>query len=169
MLSEILFRIQELERRMANMISFGKIYELDLESATCKVQVGEIKTASIPWLTQRALASQSFWWSPKIDEQVMVLSPSGDYTQAIAVPAIYQKEARPKSTDDKSLIITMGQSQFEMKTDGSINITAPKGTNINTASVIVTGDVIAGGISLKNHVHGGVRSGPSTTSPPQGG
>ena len=33
--------------------------------------------------------------------------------------------------------------------------------------ITASGDVIGGGISLDNHVHGGVRSGPSTTSGPQ--
>lgn len=57
-----------------------------------------------------------------------------------------------------------------LKVDGTVNITAPT-TNIKgdvnvTGLVTVTKDVIGGGISLKNHVHGGVQSGGSLTSPP---
>lgn len=48
---------------------------------------------------------------------------------------------------------------IELKQDGSIVMTAPN-------NVIVHGDVIADGISLKNHVHGGVESGGSNTGVP---
>ena len=49
---------------------------------------------------------------------------------------------------------------IELKQDGSIVLTAPK-------NVIVNGDVIADGISLKNHVHGGVTAGGDNTGQPQ--
>lgn len=49
---------------------------------------------------------------------------------------------------------------IELKQDGSIVLTAPN-------NVIVNGDVIADGISLKNHVHGGVTAGGDNTGQPQ--
>jgi phage baseplate assembly protein gpV len=49
---------------------------------------------------------------------------------------------------------------IELKQNGSIEITASN-------NVIVKGDVIADGISLKNHTHGGVESGGSNTGKPQ--
>jgi len=55
---------------------------------------------------------------------------------------------------------------IELKQNGSIDITAPSGVNIN-GNVTVSGDVVASGISLVSHVHGGVQSGGSTTSTPQ--
>lgn len=55
---------------------------------------------------------------------------------------------------------------MELKQDGSLTINAPAGININ-GNVTVSGDVVASGISLVNHVHGGVESGGSTTSTPQ--
>lgn len=48
---------------------------------------------------------------------------------------------------------------IELKQDGSITITAPN-------NIIVNGDVIADGISLKNHVHSGVTSGGDNTGAP---
>lgn len=55
---------------------------------------------------------------------------------------------------------------IELKQDKTIVITAPNGLIINN-DVTVSGDVVANGISLVNHVHGGVESGGSTTSTPQ--
>jgi hypothetical protein len=51
----------------------------------------------------------------------------------------------------------------ELTQGGAVNITAPGGVNIN-GSVTVSGDVVASGKSLVNHVHTGDSGG--TTSPP---
>lgn len=55
---------------------------------------------------------------------------------------------------------------IELSQSGSVTINAPAGLVINN-NVTVSGDVVASGISLVNHVHGGVESGGSTTSAPQ--
>lgn len=55
---------------------------------------------------------------------------------------------------------------IELSQNGSITINAPAGLVINN-NVTVNGDVVASGISLVNHVHGGVESGGSTTAAPQ--
>jgi hypothetical protein len=55
---------------------------------------------------------------------------------------------------------------IELSQSGSITINAPAGLTINN-DVTVSGDVVASGISLVSHVHGGVESGGSTTSTPQ--
>ena len=52
---------------------------------------------------------------------------------------------------------------IELTQDGAINITASGGVNIN-GNVTVSGDVVADGKSLTNHVHTGDSGG--TTSPP---
>ena len=50
-------------------------------------------------------------------------------------------------------------TKIELKQDGKVEITAP-------GNVIVHGDVIADGISLKNHTHGGVQTGGGNTAGP---
>lgn len=54
----------------------------------------------------------------------------------------------------------------ELQQSGKVIITAPAGVEIN-GDVTVAGDVVADGISLKSHVHGGVTSGGDNTSTPQ--
>jgi phage baseplate assembly protein V len=50
---------------------------------------------------------------------------------------------------------------------GQVNIIAPLGLNVTAAAnVTVTGDVIADGVSLKTHTHGGVFPGNASTSEP---
>lgn len=48
-----------------------------------------------------------------------------------------------------------------------IRIFAPNKININTPKIEVSGDVVAGGISLINHVHGGVQGGSGNTGRPK--
>jgi hypothetical protein len=58
-----------------------------------------------------------------------------------------------------------GQMTFTLSKGAVIN--APDGVTINTPLVNVPdGDVVASGVSLVNHVHGGVDAGPSNTAPP---
>lgn len=59
------------------------------------------------------------------------------------------------------------QVYIEVKQDQSIVITASAGVTVNAPTVTVpSGDVIASGISLVHHVHGGVQSGGGNTGQP---
>lgn len=65
----------------------------------------------------------------------------------------------------KDFTLTVNKTTIiKVKADGSIEITAPAGITINTPQITVTGDVIAGGISLDHHTHPGC-SGGSTGQP----
>jgi hypothetical protein len=56
--------------------------------------------------------------------------------------------------------VKLGGVTIDIK-DGEVNITASK--------VKVSGDVLAGNVSLRNHVHSGVKAGPDNSGPPVGG
>tara|TARA_R110001592_G_scaffold104697_1_gene294542 strand:- start:49199 stop:49792 length:594 start_codon:yes stop_codon:yes gene_type:complete len=96
------YRLAELERQAANLLRIGTIAAVDYAGATASVRIGDIETASRPWLTQRAGADRS-WWAPEVGEQVMLLSPTGDLSQGIILPAIYTTAApAPASSADVS-------------------------------------------------------------------
>lgn len=82
---------------------------------------------------------------------------------------------RPKPDKGGSMLYsTASGTMVYAKPDGSVLITTQdggsfslSGTKITTNMTIETsGDVIADGVSLKNHVHGGVFAGGSATSSP---
>jgi len=83
------WRLQELERRLNNLLMVGTIMSVDYAAARCRVEIGEIQTAWLKWFTTRANNDRS-WWAPEVGEQVMVLSPSGELAQGTVLPAIYQ-------------------------------------------------------------------------------
>ena len=69
------------------------------------VQVGGVddKTYTrnwMPWLTRRA-GCDSEWWKPDVDEQVLVLAPSGNLALGVVAGCIYRGERVhfPKETD----------------------------------------------------------------------
>jgi len=80
----------ELIRRLENLIRIGTIAEVDLSVSPplCRVKTGDILTDWRPWVAQRAGSARTSW-PPTAGEQVLLLSPSGDLTTAVVMPATY--------------------------------------------------------------------------------
>lgn len=96
-MSDLQFRVTELERLVANLLRIGVIAEADYDAAKVKVRLGDLVTGWLPWFTDFAKGDKS-WKAPEVGEQVMVLSPSGDLAQGVALPSIYQTAAPAPST-----------------------------------------------------------------------
>ncbi len=88
------FAISELNRKLANIIRIGLVKEVDYEKARVRVKIGEFLTDWLPWVTARAGEDRS-WFAPNIDEQVIVLSPYGELSLGVVLPAIYQEKYPP--------------------------------------------------------------------------
>jgi phage baseplate assembly protein gpV len=79
--------LADLERRLANMIRYGVIEQLDEQAAKVRVRSGGILSDWLKWRTQRA-GPDSDWWAPEPGEQVIMLSPSGETNQALILGSI---------------------------------------------------------------------------------
>jgi len=174
------FNLADLYRRIENLFRFGPVTEADYSAARVRVELGDIITDWLPWVTRRAGGDKD-WWAPEVGEQVLVLAPSGDPAQAFVLPAAYQ-DTRPAPSNNPDIHRTEyadGCSvqynraaqvmDINIPSDGEINITAVGGVNITATdgNVVVNGDVIADGVSLKGHVHTGVVPGDGLSGPPQ--
>lgn len=85
------FAIAELQRKLANIVRIGIVKEIDYEKAKVRVKIGEFLTDFLPWITGRAGEDRS-WFSPNIDEQVVVLSPLGELSLGVVLAGIYQQK-----------------------------------------------------------------------------
>nr|WP_246771073.1 phage baseplate assembly protein V [Aestuariivirga sp. YIM B02566] len=75
-------RVEDAERRIANVARPGKVEEADYEKGLVKVKVGDLQSAWVPWRTRAG--SQRLWDPPAVGEQVMLFSPSGEPGQGWA-------------------------------------------------------------------------------------
>ena len=84
------FEHTEGARRISNLIRYGVVKEADYEKALIRVELqdGELLTDWIPWVTLRAGGDQ-FWWAPEVGEVMLLLAPSGELANAVALPAAF--------------------------------------------------------------------------------
>ncbi len=77
--------IADLRRRIDNLLRLGTVEEV--RAGECRVKSGELLTNWRPYLTQRAGSARTSW-RPTKGEQVLLLSLSGDVTNAYVLPAL---------------------------------------------------------------------------------
>jgi phage baseplate assembly protein gpV len=84
---------------------------------------------------------------PSVGEQVVIACPSGDVAQGIILASVFAGNA--PSADPATPMIDLAGGALVINGD-----------------LQVTGDVIASGISLVTHTHGGVAPGGASTNSP---
>ncbi|MDO5609475.1 MAG: phage baseplate assembly protein V [Pseudomonadota bacterium] len=179
----------ENHRRIEHALRVGTVMAVDHGRAVCRVRTGEITTDWIPWFVPRA-GDTIEWSAPSVGEQLMLLSTSGDTTGAVALRGIYSNTyPAPANAESKHVHRYKDGAWFEYDDEahslvatlpdgGTATLTALGGTTINgdvqingmvrvSETVIAEVDVIAAGISLVNHVHRDVVSGPADTGKPK--
>ncbi|MNJ52380.1 Phage-related baseplate assembly protein [compost metagenome] len=186
--------IAALSRLLENLIRFGTIAEVQHTPPRVKVKTGGIVTTWLPWLALRAGADQE-WDPPTTDEQVLLLAPSGQLGNAIAITGIYSDAIqangdRPglhrRTYRDGSVIeydSVAHHLNATLPDGGSTNLVSPGGIHIvgpithegdytQTGNQIIKGlvtvseDVVAAGISLVTHPHSGVKAGSDQSGAP---
>lgn len=90
--------LSDLFRLLQNLIRLGTIAQV--EGAKARVKIGPQLTSEwLSWITPRA-GSTCAWSAPTVGEQVMVLSPGGDLTRGVILPALFSKAFdAPESSD----------------------------------------------------------------------
>lgn len=171
-----------LSRMIENLIRIGKIEEIDLSGKCCRVRTGKLLTNWLPWITARAGTTRT-WNPPTVGEQVLVFSPSGELGGGVVLTGLFST-MHPAPSDSAAEHITDYPDGARISYNHATH--ALTATGIQTAlvqaseqvtidcpavhftgDVTVDGDVIASGISLVNHVHGGILPGGDNTGAPQ--
>ncbi|SFC75820.1 phage baseplate assembly protein V [Pseudomonas citronellolis] len=185
----------ELARLIENLVRIGTIAEIDLANARVRVRTGDLLTGWLPWLAPRAGADRE-WDPPTVGEQVLLLSPSGQTANGVALVGLFSDQLPANGNraglhrrtyadgavieydsqehhlhaqlpaDGTTLLISTGGIHLagDLTLDGDLIQT---GSQTVTGKVTVTQDVVAAGISLVQHKHGGVQQGGGQTGLPQ--
>lgn len=82
-------------RRLSNLARYGTVAEADYTGETAgfpavrvQLQDGAILSDWVPWFTPRA-GNDRVWDPPEVGEVVMLLAPSGELANAVAIPGIF--------------------------------------------------------------------------------
>jgi phage baseplate assembly protein V len=104
---------------------------------------------------------------------VVIVAPSGSTDRAVAVSIEHRDYRLRNLLPGEAAVHNQWQDRVVFQADGTILVVA-RGTVRIQAPLVevmgdlrVTGDVVAGNISLKSHRHGGVRAGTDTSGVPQ--
>ncbi|ULL06033.1 phage baseplate assembly protein V [Pseudomonas putida] len=186
--------IAEILRLLENLIRFGTVAEVQHAPPRVRVKSGELTTTWLPWLAFRAGADQE-WDPPTVGEQVLLLSPSGQLANGVAITGLFSDNIpangdraglHRRTYSDGAVIeydskahhlsaVLPAGGTTDLVSDGGIHIVGPithEGDYTQTGNQTVTGlvtvsmDVVAAGISLVKHLHEGVMPGPGQTGKP---
>lgn len=151
------FATAEADRRIGNLIQIGRVTAVNGDG-TARVKIGDLDTRPLPVGALRAGGMQ-VWWMPTVGEQVVVLAPSGDMARGVVLCSIHA--GNEPSADPTTPMIDLRGGEMvlrgDLRIEGKLHITE------DTTS---DADVIASGISLVTHVHGGILPGGGTTGTP---
>lgn len=190
-MSKLEFEVTELHRRLANVIRLGRVMECNYQEVIprVRVRIGEIETAWLPVLSARAGGDRS-WWPLSVNEQVVVLSLSGDLAQGIVLGALSQRAFPAAGNEGHVHRVVYGDGAVieydkethalkaqlpaggtaELHADGGIKVVGDLNVSGN---IVASGDVSDRVRSMQAdrdiynpHTHAGVMSGPASTSPP---
>jgi phage baseplate assembly protein V len=170
------------EQITGEVLQLGTIASVDYGEGTCTVEIGDLVTGDLHWLAPRA-GGVRIWSPPSVDEQCLVACPEGDLANGLVLPGIWSDANPPPSTDPDVVHLEFPDGAIiaynhgthaltlSLPAGGTLAVDAPGGTAWKgdiavTGKLTASDDVLAGGISLKDHKHSGVQDGAAQTGKP---
>ena len=104
-----------------------------------------------------------------------IVSPAQGKSDHAVATGFTGGNARPKAEQGQSILYSTSEgTQVKANPDGSVDILTSGGGSfrlegervITNMTIETSGDLVAGGVSLRNHVHTGVRTGGSLSGAP---
>ncbi|MFL9993050.1 phage baseplate assembly protein V [Paraburkholderia sediminicola] len=139
----------ESQRQFLNGCRKG--YVSAVMGARCRVASGDLETDWIQWFALFA-GETSDWLAPSIGEGVLLLCPSGDPSQGIALRGFYSEEFPPPNEDPKKHVREYGDGarieydfaahslKAELPEGATVLLVAPGAVNVQTKSATVQAD-----------------------------
>ena len=157
-LVELASRVAELERRFSGLMRPGTVEEVDPAQQIMRLNFGEGENGEpflSPWVPYAQIAGAlKVHTPPSKGQQFTLLSPSGDWQQAVGLPLTWSNQNKSPSEECDEHVLTFGQVKgtikeklFETKVgDTTVEQTDSKVT-IKVGDVSV--EVSASGVSIK--------------------
>lgn len=129
---------EELARLLQNLIRIGNITQIDYANRLVRVQTGDITTNWLKWHTPRA-GNSKVWDPPSVGEQVILFSPGGDLTGALAFASLDSTQNPPPSTSASEVVREMpdGANFKYNHSSGALSITGIKSLTVDAADTIL--------------------------------
>jgi len=139
----------DVQRRLSNLVRVGVVESVDLPNARCRVTIGELLTAPLPFLTAKAGPDKT-WHPPEVGEQVIVLAPSGELTAGFVLGGVYTTSNPPPSSspDVSKMVFSDGSSATYDRALHSLTLDLPTSgsslvVNVNgNATISATGNAL---------------------------
>ncbi|RWX72588.1 phage baseplate assembly protein V [Mesorhizobium sp. M2A.F.Ca.ET.039.01.1.1] len=130
--AELAARVAELERRANNMMRHGTVAEVDPAKATVRLRIGgtdEKPFLSPPIPYGQIAGAMKVHTPPSVGQQMTLLSPTGDFRQAVAMPLTWSDQnASPSQAGDQH-VLKFGSCTITIKGD-EVHVEVPKVTLI---------------------------------------
>jgi phage baseplate assembly protein gpV len=140
---ELLTRIAELERKLDSMFRHGPVHERrKIEGrwfVRLKIGGTDDEPFLSPWIPYSSPnggpAGLNVHRVPAEGEQLTMLSPAGDFRQAVATSLFWSDDHPPPSEDEDAVTITHPKFRLDLK-DGTLKIETSENVDIKSAQTI---------------------------------
>ena len=176
--------MDELLRLIFNLVRIGTISAVDYSSEAPRVRIktGELESNWVSWVEARAGKTKT-WNPPSIGEQVVMLCPNGDLTQAVVLTALNSSDNPAPSNnpnyhvvrypDGAEFIYDHESSSLSISGINKLNLNIAAEMNINCPAINIIGSILqkngvidSNGIIVDKHAHNRVTPGNSNTGGP---
>lgn len=153
---ELAARVAELERRAQNMLRHGTVAEVDAGKGLMRMQIGEGDDGQpflSPWVPYGQIAGAlKVHTPPSVGQQMTMISPTGDFRQAVAMPMTWSNQNASPSQSGSEHVLTFGSVKVEIR-GNEVVVTTPKMKVVAGGSTFdLTGDgldLIAQSVSVE--------------------
>jgi len=163
------------DRMIAGLLIPCRVVAVDLPAARVRVSDGAGWTSAwVRWHSQAA-GKARHWRAPSLDEQGMLISPSGEPAQGTFVPGLYGNAGSPPDNRDhvevwrfddggsltydwhaNSYSVDLPQGSITLKVGGSTLVATPDSITLTAGSLTLNGPVqIKGSLTVSEDIHGG--------------
>lgn len=187
-LVELASRVAELERRFSGAMRHGTVEEADAARQRVRLNFGsdvEGKPFLSPWVPYAQIAGAlKVHTPPSRGQQFTLISPCGDWQQAVALPMTWSDQNQPPSSRGDENVLAYGNVKATIRDDLTQVHVGGTAFEITSGRVLikvggVAVEITGGGVTITggkvmhdgrnigaSHIHGGVEPGDGLTGIP---